>query len=128
VENNIFHTMSPAGLFSSVINNNITFGTASNTLPYGSNSGLNNVADTDPQITGFSNATFNPNQNFQPSGGPARTGGVGGSQMGVYGGTFNWNNSAVPPIPQIRTFSVTSGATVPAGGSLNIRVITTKQN
>ncbi len=128
VENNIFHTMSPGGLSNSVINNNITFGTASNTLPYGSNSGANNVADTDPQLTTFSNATFSPNQNFQPAGGPARTGAVGGGQMGVYGGSFNWNNSAVPPIPQIKTFSITSGASVPAGGSLNIRVISTKQN
>lgn len=128
VENNIFHTMSPGGLSNSVINNNITFGTAVNTLPYGSNNGQNNVANTDPQLTSFNNNTFNPNQNFQPAGGPARTGAVGGGQMGVYGGTFNWNNSAVPPIPQIRTFSITSGATVPAGGSLNIRVISTKQN
>jgi hypothetical protein len=129
VENNIFHTMSPAGLSNSVINHNITFGTAANTLPYGSNSGLNNLEDTDPQMTTFSNSTFNPNQNFQPAvGSPARTGGVSGGQMGVYGGTFNWNNSAVPALPQIKTFSITSGATVPAGGSLNIRVISTKQN
>jgi hypothetical protein len=129
VENNIFHTMSPAGLSNCVINNNITFGTASNTLPYGTNSGANNIADTNPQLTTFVNTTFNPNQNFQPqSGSPARTGGVGGIQMGVYGGSFNWNNSAVPPIPQIKTFSITSGSTVPAGGSINIRVISTKQN
>lgn len=129
VENNIFHTTSPAGLSNCVINNNITFGTAQNVLPYGTNSGANNIADTDPQLTTFSNGTFSPNQNFQPqSGSPARTGGVSGTQMGVYGGTFNWNNSAVPPIPQIKTFSITSGSTVPAGGSLNIRVISTKQN
>lgn len=129
VENNIFHTMSPGGLSNCVINNNITFGTASNTLPYGTNSGANNIEDTNPQLTTFANTTFNPNQNFQPqSGSPARTGGVGGIQMGVYGGSFNWNNSAVPPIPQIKTFSITSGSTVPAGGSINIRVISTKQN
>ena len=128
IENNIFHTMSPAGAANSVFNNNITFGTASNTLPYGSNSGANNVADTDPQLTTFSNATFNPNQNFQPAGGPAKTGGVGGGQMGVYGGSFNWNNSAVSPIPVIKNFSITSGSTVPAGGSMTIKVTSTKQN
>ena len=128
IENNIFHTMSPAGAVNSVFNNNITFGTASNTLPYGSNSGANNVADTDPQLTTFSNSTFNPKQNFQPAGGPAKTGAVGGGQMGVYGGSFNWNNSAVSPIPVIKNFSITSGSTVPAGGSMTIKVTSTKQN
>jgi hypothetical protein len=128
IENNIFHTMSPSGAFNSVFNNNITFGTASNTLPYGSNSGANNVADTDPQLTTFSNANFDPNQNFQPAAGPAKTGGVGGSQMGVYGGSFNWNNSAVSPIPVIKNFSITSGSTVPAGGNITIKVTSTKQN
>ena len=128
IENNIFHTISPAGLTNSVINNNITFGTTQNTLPYGSNSGQNNVPNEDPQLTTFSVSNFTPNQNFQPSAGPARTGAVGGGQMGVYGGTFNWNNSAVPPIPVIKRFSITSGASVPAGGSINIQVISTKQN
>jgi hypothetical protein len=128
VENNIFHTISPNGLTNSVINNNITFGTNQNTLPYGSNSGQNNVSNTDPQLTTFSVSNFSPNQNFQPAGGPARTGAVGGGQMGVYGGTFNWNNSAVPPVPVIQRFSITSGATVPAAGSINIQVISTKQN
>jgi len=129
VENNIFHTMSPGGLSNSVFSNNITFGTGSNTLPYGSNSGLGNVADTDPQLTTFSNSIFNPNQNFQPAGGPARNLGVGGTQMGVYGGSsFNWNFSAVPAIPQIKNFSITSGSTVPAGGSITIKVTSTKQN
>ena len=128
IENNIFHTMSPGGVSNSVFNNNITFGTAANTLPYGSNSGSNNVIDTDPQLTTFSNSTFNPSQNFQPAAGPAKTGAVGGGQMGVYGGTFNWNNSAVSPIPVIKNFSITSGATVPAGGSMTIKVTSTKQN
>lgn len=128
LENNIFHTMSPGGLSNSVMNNNITFGTAVNTLPYGSNSGANNVADTDPQLTSFSNGTFSPNQNFQPAAGPAKTGGVGGAQMGVYGGSFNWNSSAVSPIPAIKSFSITSGSTVPAGGNMTIKVTSTKQN
>lgn len=128
VENNIFHTMSPGGVSNSVFSNNITFGTAQNALPYGSNSGANNVADTDPQLTTFSNSNFSPNQNFQPASGPAKTGGVGGTQMGVYGGSFNWNNSAVPPIPQIKNFSITSGSTVPSGGSITIKVTSTKQN
>jgi hypothetical protein len=128
VENNIFHTMSPGGCSNSVFNNNITFGTTQDALPYGSNSGVSNVANTDPQMTSFSNATFSPSQNYQPAGGPAKTGAVGGGQMGVYGGTFNWNNSAVPPLPVIKSFSITSGATVPAGGSLNIKVTSTRQN
>ena len=128
VENNIFHTMSPGGLGNSVFNNNITFGTAQDALPYGTNSGLNNVSNIDPQMTTFSNGIFIPAQNFQPSAGPAKTGGVSGGQMGVYGGSYNWNNSAVPAIPQIKNFSITSGSTVPAGGSITIKVTSTKQN
>lgn len=128
MENNIFHTASPGGASNSVMNNNITFGTNQNTLPYGSNSGLNNVSNTDPQLTTFINTTKNPFQNFQPSAGPAKTGGVNGTQMGVYGGGFNWNNSAVPPIPAIKSFSITSGSTVPSGGSMTIKVTATKQN
>jgi parallel beta-helix repeat protein len=128
IENNIFHTASPGGASNCVMNNNITFGTNQNTLPYGSNSGLNNVSNTDPQLTSFSNAIKNPFQNFQPAAGPAKTGGVSGTQMGVYGGGFNWNNSAVSPIPAIRSFSITSGSTVPSGGSVNIKVTATKQN
>jgi hypothetical protein len=129
VENNIFHTMSPGGLANSVLSNNITFGTAQNALPYGSNSGANNVSDTDPQLTTFSINNFDPRtMNFQPVAGPAKTGGVGGGQMGVYGGTFNWNNSAVSPIPVIKNFSITSGSTVPAGGNITIKVTSTKQN
>lgn len=129
IENNIFHTAAPTGLSNSVINNNLTFGTNQNTLPYGNNSGLNNIADTDPQLTTFSRTNKGPFQDFQPvAASPARTGGVGGTQMGVYGGSFNWVNSAVPPIPVIKNFNLTSGATVPAGGSLNIKVTATKQN
>lgn len=130
VENNIFHTMSPGGLSNSVINNNITFGTAQDALPYGSNTGANNQTNVDPQMTTFSVNSFDPRaQNFQPAGGPAKTGGVGGTQMGVYGGTgFNWNNSAVSPIPAIKNFSITSGSTVPSGGNITIKVTSTKQN
>ena len=130
VENNIFHTMSPNGLSNSVTNNNITFGTVQDALPYGTNSGANNQANVDPQLTTFSVSSFDPRaQNFQPAGGPAKTGGVGGTQMGVYGGSgFNWNNSAVPAIPVIKNFSITSGSTVPAGGNITIKVTSTKQN
>ena len=129
IENNIFHTASPAGATGSVMNNNLTFGTAQNTLPYGNNTGVNNISDTDPQLSTFSVSNKGPFQNFQPAAGsPARTGGVGGIQMGVYGGTFNWVNSAVPPIPVIKNFSLTTGATVPAGGSIGIKVTATKQN
>ena len=128
MENNIFHTASPAGATNCVMNNNITFGTNQDALPYGNNTGLSNVSDTDPQLTTFSNTTKNPFQNFQPAAGPAKTGGVGGAQMGVYGGSFNWNNSAVSPIPAIKSFSITSGSTVPAGGSMTIKVTATKQN
>jgi len=128
IENNIFHTMSPGGLSNSVMNNNITFGTAQDAIPYGSNSGLNNVSNIDPQLTTFSVNSFSPSQNYQPAGGQAKTGGVGGIQMGVYGGTFNWVNSAVSPIPAIKNFSITSGSTVPAGGSMTIKVTSTKQN
>lgn len=129
MENNIFHTASPAGATGSVMNNNLTFGTTQNTIPYGNNTGANNLADTDPQMESFSNTNKGPFQNFQPvAASPARTSGVGGTQMGVYGGSFNWVNSAVPPIPVIKNFNLTSGATVPAGGSLNIKVTATKQN
>ena len=128
MENNIFHTASPTGATNCVMNNNITFGTNQDALPYGTNSGLNNVGNTDPQLTTFSNAIKTPFQNFQPAAGPAKTGGVSGTQMGVYGGGFNWNNSAVPPIPAIKSFSITSGSTVPSGGSMTIKVTATKQN
>lgn len=129
VENNIFHTAAPSGCTNCVMNNNITFGTTQDAIPYGTNTGANNVANTDPQLSTFNNATKTPFQNFQPAAGPAKTGGVGGTQMGVYGGSgFNWNNSAVPPIPQIKNFSITSGSTVPAGGSMTIKVTSTKQN
>ncbi len=128
MENNIFHTASPGGATNCVMNNNITFGTNQDALPYGTNSGLNNVSNTDPQLTSFSNAIKTPFQNFQPAAGPAKTGGVSGTQMGVYGGGFNWNNSAVPPIPAIKSFSITSGSTVPSGGSMTIKVTATKQN
>lgn len=129
VENNIFHTTGPTGCSNCVFNNNITFGTGQDDLPYGTNTGVSNVANTDPQLTSFSVTKYDPYQNFQPAGGPAKTGGVGGTQMGVYGGSgFNWNNSAVPPIPQIKNFSLTSGATVPSGGNITIKVTSTKQN
>lgn len=128
MENNIFQTASPGGATNCVMNNNITFGTSQDALPYGTNSGLNNVGNTDPQLTSFSNAIKTPFQNFQPAAGPAKTGGVSGTQMGVYGGGFNWNNSAVPPIPAIKSLSITSGSTVPSGGSMTIKVTATKQN
>jgi hypothetical protein len=128
MENNIFHTASPAGATNCVMNNNLTFGTTQDALPYGSNSGIGNVSNTDPQLGSFVNTTKTPFQNFQPSAGPAKTGGVGGTQIGVYGGSFNWVNSAVSPIPAIKSFSITSGSTVPSGGSMTIKVTSTKQN
>lgn len=129
IENNIFHTASPGGATGSVMNNNLTFGTVQNTMPYGNNTGINNIADTNPQLTTFSVANKGPFQSFQPAAGsPCLTGGVGGTQIGVYGGSFNWVNSAVPPIPVIKNFNLTTGATIPAGGSIGIKVTATKQN
>ncbi|HRE64546.1 MAG TPA: hypothetical protein PKU77_12195 [Ferruginibacter sp.] len=50
---------------------------------------------------------------------PAINGGLGGTQIGIYGGTSPWVKGNVPPNPHIRTKNV--DATTGAGGTLRVR-------
>ena len=135
--NNIFYQgRSPLGCSSSTFNNNITFQTPNDTLPYGDNIGANNQIGVDPQFANVQGGPFDLAYDYrlQP-GSPAINAGSDGTDIGIYGGpapfpaggVAPYLTSAPPRIPQIMELNLLN-PTIFQGDSLTIQVRARKQN
>ncbi|MBS4000580.1 MAG: hypothetical protein KGZ71_08870 [Desulfobulbaceae bacterium] len=140
IENNIFVNGTPSLLEFSSINNNLTFNTAQNTLPYGNNNGTGNIANQDPKFIG--NITYSLsvheiiNNNFDyrlANDSPAINAGTDSTDIGVTGGLFPWPRNAngtldytgAPRIPNIEYFQL-KNTVVGTEGTLRFNVKGTK--
>jgi hypothetical protein len=89
--NNIFFGKSPQGATSSIFENNLTFANQNTALPYGSNTGQNNIVNQDPVFANIpvNTFTFNYAYNFQlqPTS-PGKNAGADGTDIGIFGGVF----------------------------------------
>lgn len=137
IANNIFYQGGgPQGCTMSTFNNNVTFGTANDAIPYGDNIGSNNQVGVDPQFNSISGTGFFYSNDYRfPSSSPAANAGTDGTDIGIYGsvvpfpigGPSPYLTSAPPRIPQIMELNVLN-STIFQGDSISVQVRARKQN
>jgi hypothetical protein len=120
VNNNIFYRQNPNAVNGScTYNNNIGFGGVTS-FPNGVN-----TTGVDPLfVTSIgSGAFFNYATDYHlQAGSPFLTYGTDGTQVGVYGGTGDYNQHGVPRNPYIKTFNLTGPTSINAGDNLQIYI------
>ncbi|HYX08711.1 MAG TPA: hypothetical protein VE912_18410 [Bacteroidales bacterium] len=133
VSNNIFWFCNISNFSYSTFNNNITYAVDTQTLPYGTNTGSNNV-HADPK---FNDATI-PLSAVSvgnaitydwslSDASPGISAGTDGTDIGMYGGGYPMPNmTGAPALPQITNMTV-NNSVVPVDGTLNVTVKARKQ-
>jgi hypothetical protein len=125
IRNNIFFGVVPSGngLYNNnVVRNNISFGASDNSFSIiNGNTSVNNIVGQDPLIT---NLTYGTIFNFSfdlslPVASPAKTTGLGGVEMGIFGGLTPYNvfGTSLPIVQEI-----TAPATSTQGTNITVRV------
>ncbi len=127
-ENNIFYGMSAGNCSDCTFNNNITFQTDQDVLPYGSNTGTDNLnwfengfVDAPLPVFTFLNNFYSEVDVHLDSDAPGVGGGTDGNDIGLYGGSSPFSMPGEPPIPVVRIFTL-ENSTVPVDGTLQISV------
>jgi hypothetical protein len=124
IYNNIFYgSNTTPSTTSCTWQNNLSFGGTTNTFP----SGTINLTNTNPLFTTapVPPLTFSYTHNYTfASGSPCINYGTDGTNIGHLGGNYYFENFGIPAIPQMRSVSI-SNPTVPAGGTLNVNIIST---
>jgi hypothetical protein len=129
ITNNIFWLSTPVygTVTGNTFNNNITYQTGDNNIPFGTNVGTGNLVGVNPQFTNAPNNTLNFTYNYDLA--PASAGnnaGTDGTDIGIYGGVAPWpNQSGQARIPFVTSFSL-QFSQVPQGGTVNGTVNATK--
>lgn len=125
IKNNIFFGLTPADNGTLVGNDqqhNISYNTSNNNFPTSNGStSTNNIANQNPAFTNFSiGPTFNFNHDISLQiGSPAIGSGLGGTDMGVFGG-LNPFDVYGTPLPIVT--SIAAPNTVPQGSNLNVQI------
>lgn len=136
IDNNLFVNGTPSQLEFCSINNNLTFNTAQNTLPYGNNTGKGNIINQDPKFVGNYTSDVSINQIISNNidyrlevDSPAINAGTDSTDIGVTGGLFPWPKNAngtldytgAPRIPIIEYFQL-KNTVVGKDGTLRFNV------
>ena len=123
IANNIFSGSSPNGtsVDNNVFSNNITYKTANNVLPSGTNIGSGNLTAQDPMFTNVPINTFNYSYDFSLSAAsPGKNAGTDGKDVGIYGGVMPFvDMTGTPAIPQVKSLSILNPV-IPVGDSLQV--------
>jgi len=130
ISNNIFYRAAPQGASRCSFNNNITYRTSNDTIPYGDNIGSGNLIGVNPLFVNFPDAggnfKFEYDFHLKP-GSPAIAAGTDGRDIGVYGGNSPIQVGGEPPLPQIKSM-VIDNTVLPLNGTMHIRAKAKKQN
>lgn len=125
ISNNIFWGRTPVGtgVENCAFNNNITYQTPNNTIPFGSNVGSGNLIGVNPQFTNAPDQSINFTYDYRLQvGSPGVGAGTDGTDIGIYGGPFPMPNmTGAPRIPSVTEFTL-QNTTIAEGGSLNVQV------
>ncbi len=128
MENNIFYGTTPTNCFVCTFNNNISFASTQDTLPYNNNSGTNNLiwlqnnfVDADLPITNFVYNIYGYDLEIA-DGEAGSDAGLDGNDIGLFGGAFPFSYAGEPAIPVVRNF-VLENASVPVDGNIQIQVL-----
>ncbi len=149
ISNNIFlngtalnNNNTSTGYINNYFFNNITYrsGSTMSATPTGTNYGSGNINNTNPLITTlFSSSTnvyldFNADNLRLASGSPCLNAATDGTNIGPTGGMYpiymstNTFLTGEPPVPSIRSLSITSSTTVAPGTSISVSVTAKKIN
>ncbi|MEI6090018.1 MAG: right-handed parallel beta-helix repeat-containing protein [bacterium] len=111
INNNIFYKVKPLGLSNCSVNNNIVFN-GTDALPYGDNSGENNINAKDPEFVdmqGLTYFTFTGDYHLKDSS-PGKNAGLDSTDIGIYGSAEFWPEdtgyTGKPPLPIINKMNV----------------------
>ncbi|MBL7957053.1 MAG: hypothetical protein JNM49_03765 [Flavobacteriales bacterium] len=131
ISNNIFWQSTPVqpSVTGCTFSNNITYQTADNVIPYGSNGGTGNLVNVDPQFTNAPNITQNFTYNYDLLGASAgNNAGTDGTDIGLFGGPAPWpNQNGLARIPFVKEFNL-QFTQVPQGGTVDGTVKAKKVN
>lgn len=111
IYNNIFFYIAPSGCENCIFNNNLTYQTEQNSIPYGNNSGSDNIIGEDPLFVDAEEDVFSIYYNYQlQETSPGHEAGTDDTDIGLYGGSNPWPEedilSGEPAIPQVRTLEI----------------------
>ena len=128
IENNIFYGSSPEYCSACTFNNNITFQTTQDILPYGSSTGVDNLVWFEigfvnvpvPGLTVMNNLYTDRDFHLDTDA-PGLTGGTDGNEIGLFGGSTLFSMDGEPPIPVVREF-ILENSSIPIDGVLQISV------
>jgi len=123
LQNNIFYYKTPQGCDNSVFIKNLTYKTANDSLPYGTNLGSDNFINVNPKFVSFpSNVGFAYTYNYQlQTISPVHNSGIDGTDIGIFGGPSPAAPGAPPRIPRITNFTIPNAA-IPLNGTLQINI------
>lgn len=137
IANNIFYQgKDPLGCASSTFNNNITYNTGNNALPYGNNSGAGNFVNVNPQFANVTTALFDFAFDYRLlSASVGKNTGTDGTDVGLYGsvssfpigGPAPYLTSPMPRVPQVIEVNI-QNASLLQGDPLNVQFKARKQN
>jgi hypothetical protein len=121
-ENCIFERATPQTVTNSVFNNCLTFNTSNNVIPYGSNTGSDNLVNQNPMFLAYT-AAFDLLDNIRlDDDSPAKTAGTDGTELGVFGGSKPMPDlSGEPNLPYIKSLIILNSE-VGKDGSLRFKV------
>lgn len=110
-------------------NNNITYQTSADTIPFGTNTGAGNFVGIDPLLVTISGTSFSYTNNYDLQGGsPCINAGTDGNDIGAYGGGAPFPDmTGAPRIPQIKQFTI-NNPVIQQNDSLSIYFKAKKQD
>jgi hypothetical protein len=122
VTNNIFYYRDPKGCAYCNMSYNLTYKTTQDTLPYGNNTGGNNIANQDPMFAGAPQESHNFSYDYDyhlGQGSPGINAGSDGTNLGIYGGSYPYSD--VIPIPKVSNVNILNPK-IPVNDTLNVRI------
>jgi len=134
IENSIFYAAEPQGCLECAFNHNMTYANTNNVLVGTGNPGSvgsNNQEDVNPEfeIYPIGGGPFSYDQDLNVNNPLAKTGGAGGTEMGIYGGMLPYEPGLNPSIPQMTEITFPGDASsVKIGGTLNVTFKAKKQD
>ncbi|PKL85911.1 MAG: hypothetical protein CVV22_05100 [Ignavibacteriae bacterium HGW-Ignavibacteriae-1] len=122
LENCIFYDATPQTLTNSVFNNCLTFSTFNDNIPYGSNTGSNNIVNENPSFLGYTSPFDLLDDIRLDVDSPAKNAGTDGTDLGVFGGSKPLPDlSGEPNLPYIKSLIILNSE-VGKDGSLKFKV------
>ncbi len=115
ISNNIFYEVDPRECSNCTFTHNCFWDPANgrDSLP-DAPSGNNNLLRTDPLFVNYNGGSFVASHDFHLApGSPCLTGGIGGTQIGIYGGTYPFNVGDGPSIPIVDFLELLNSAVPP---------------